>query len=54
MSDKEEFEENWSAYMSTYQANVNVEAYEEQLNQEIQKKNPVDGIMNFEICRNLA
>lgn len=38
MSPEEEFEENWSAYMSNYQANVDVEAYVNQLNLEIQKR----------------
>ena len=38
MSPEEEFEENWSSYMSNYQANVDVEAYVNQLNQEIQKR----------------
>lgn len=38
MSPLEEFEENWSVYMSNYQANVNVKAYEEQLDKEIQKR----------------
>ncbi len=38
MSPEEEFEENWSSYMSNYQANVDVEAYVNQLNLEIQKR----------------
>ncbi len=38
MSSEKEFGENWSAYMSTYRANVDVEAYEAQLDLEIQKR----------------
>lgn len=38
MSSEEEFEGNWSTYMSTYQANVDVEAYVNQLNQEIKRR----------------
>lgn len=38
LSPEEDFEENWSAYLHTYQANVDVEAYEHQLNLEIEKR----------------
>ncbi len=38
MSSEEEFEKNWSAYMSNYQANIDVDAYLNQLNLEIQKR----------------
>lgn len=38
MSPIESFGENWDAYMQEYQENIDIEAYESQLNQEIQKK----------------
>ena len=38
MSEEAEFEENWSEYMDTYQENVDVDAYLNQLNLEIQKR----------------
>ncbi len=38
MSSEAEFEKSWSDYMETYQNEVNVDAYLEQLNLEIQKR----------------
>lgn len=38
MAGEDEFERSWNLYMSNYEANVDVKAYEEQLNIEIQKR----------------
>ncbi len=38
MSPVESFGENWDAYMQEYQGSIDIEAYESQLNLEIQKK----------------
>ena len=38
MEGEEEFERSWKLYMSNYEANVDVKAYEEQLNIEIQNR----------------
>ena len=38
MAGEDEFERSWNLYMSNYEANVDVKAYEEQLNIEIQNR----------------
>lgn len=44
MSGENKFDETWAAYMQDYRENVNVEAYENQLNLEIQKRVRNSGI----------